>query len=178
MGCDRHLLSGWLYRRLPGILVILGGLLVLVLFHPADMGLKIGAASVIAAIVVAGSFVGVDVTPRPQTRRQMFSDAESRRTSALPAVASLDLNRPILAIAVTGEGDATIYLVLLEDAGKGRVIVVPATVRGRPPEGLEYESVAEARRALQRLGAGVLPQSDFSDKVATSVFGADWQELN
>jgi hypothetical protein len=172
----RRLFDSWIHRRLANVLVVLAGLLLLALFYPAAVGVKIGVALAIALVVVAGSFVAVDVAPRPPTRRQMFSAAKERPSSELPAVAKLDLNRPILAMRVTGDGEPTMYLLALERAGLGRVAIVPATTRGRPPEGAEYDSVAEARRSLRRMGAGILPQSDFTDEVAAVVFGSDWRE--
>lgn len=164
-------INAWVATRMPGVLVTLVGLVLLAAFYPGALWTKVGAAAVLAVIVTAGSFVRVERGRKAMTRRSLFASVADRAAFPLPARARLDLSRPVVATGVAPDGDRIVYLLAFENAGRGRVLAVPAVVRGRTPAVLEYASVSEARRFLREAAIGVLPQSSWSDSIAEEIFG-------
>jgi hypothetical protein len=153
----------WWRANGKSLLLMLGILAILVLVYPADLEVKLWSASLPFGVAVLGSLLYAPRLKKIPTRKELFRSVAERESGPLPATSKIDDTRTLLAFKNSIE-DPVVYLVYFEGL-KPRVYLVPAPLRGRVRETITFESIAEAREGLQKLGIGVLPQSDFTDRI-------------
>lgn len=142
---------------------MLGILAILVLVYPADLEVKLWSASLPFGVALLGSLFYAPRSQKARTRREIVRSVAERESGPLPAASKIDDTRTLLAFNNSTE-DPVVYLVCFEGLTP-RVYLVPAHRRGRVRETIMFESIAKAREGLQERGIGVLPQSDFTDRI-------------
>ena len=164
-------------RRLNGVRNLAIGVVIVaacLIFYPADLAAKLPAAGFVLALVLATSFipeVGSRNRPSLKTTR---NEAKGRAIAQLPAAASVDPKRPLLAVPRTGE--ALIHMIVVPgDLDEMPILIRPEFKWGRRYKVLAVADFAELRRWLQERDFGVLPQSEFSDELGVQLFGKDWR---
>jgi hypothetical protein len=135
----------------------------LVIFYPAELTTKLWGAALPISVFLLGSLLYAPRSQKVPTRKEIFRSVAERESGPLPATSKIDDTRTLLAVNNSTE-DPVVYLVYFEGL-KPRMYLVPSHLRGRARETITFESIAEAREGLQKLGIGVLPQSDFTDRI-------------
>jgi len=152
---------------------------ILVVVIPDDFWTKVRAAVFVIVVALIGSFVRVSRQGRKETAATATADAIARAVERLPAIAKIDMTRPLLAVERGGVRAGQVYLIILpaEDDPTREFMIVPAAMRGRGRLRAEgFESAAALRGQLKVRDIGVIPQSDFSDRLGAALFGKDWRD--
>lgn len=160
---DDRFIDRWWQANGRSLLLMLGILALLVLVYPADLGVKLWSASLPFGVALLGSLFYAPRRRKVLTRKDIFRSVAEREAGDLPAVNKIDDTRTLLAFNKSTE-DPVIYLVYFEGL-KPAVYLVPANLRGRTRETIRFDSVAQAREEMRKLDIGVLPQSNFTDRI-------------
>ena len=150
----------------------------LVIFYPADLGTKLRGAAFSFALVLGTSFIPeLGRNRKKQPHDEMRAEAEARAIEELPAAASIDVMRPLLAVHRTGDGPITIYMIIVPRIqGEVPVMIFPEHKFGRRLEIVELPDFAHLRRYLNEHKLRVVPQSGLADELGPTLFGDDWRE--
>lgn len=151
----------------------------LVVLVQEDFWTKVKAAVFVILVTLIGSFVRVPRQGPAETGAMSTADLVERAVEELPAIAKIDMARPLLAVERAGMRAGQVYLIVLptEDDQSRELVMIPAATRRRGGAGAEgFESAAALRTQLKAREIGVIPQGDFSDRLGAALFGKDWRD--
>lgn len=174
---ENRIIRVWWRQRAPMVLLVAVVAAILVVVVPDDFWTKVRAAVFVIVVALIGSFVRVP--KQGSTGKTAAADAVKRAVDELPAIAKIDMTRPLLAVERGGARAGQVYLIVLPAEGDQtrEFVIVPAAMRGRGRLGAEgFESAAALQGQLKVRDIGVIPQSDFSDRLGAELFGSDWRD--
>lgn len=166
---------GWLTKRMPVVLTVLGPCVILavVMDYPADA--KWRAFAAVAVLVCASSFIGVRAELADSVDARLREVAVSG-LAPLGRLESIDPGRPVLLFPAPAEKPTGLVFCLSIPAVRDQPFVLMSRSRRQDPRPAAFSSFEELREHAASRGLLAAPQTEMSDRIAADLWGRDWRE--